>query len=240
MKPLGPASALVLALAAAAAPAQESPDFLEAFSGEWYVFEASARSGGDPCRIDLEQAGAPPYPARSAGCTAPLGDIAAWRIEDGMISLSAGEGDRVATLGGSQFRLTGEFSSGSDGLIMERPQGDGTSAQLAAAVRRHGCYYAGFGSDCASPEALAAPPKGPGRIEALANVNVRTQPRRGAEIIGVVPQGATISTQTCLQASDGYWCRAAFGEETGWIAKSALRQEQWPVITFSVVPGADS
>ena len=240
MKPFGPVSALVLFLTAAPAAAQDAPDFVEAFAGEWYVFDASARSGGDPCRIDLEQAGSPPYPAQSSGCTGSLAGIAAWRIENAMISLSAGDGDPIATLGGSQFRLTGEFSAGSDGLIVERPQGDGTSARLAAAVRRHGCYYAGFDSDCASREALAAPAKGPGRIEALANVNVRTQPRRGAEIIGVVPQGSTISTQTCLQASDGYWCRAAFGGEAGWIAKSALRQEQWPVVTFSVVPGTES
>lgn len=232
--------ALVLSLFASAALGQEAPDIRGAFSGEWYVFDPSARSGDDSCQISLEGAEEEPYPARSERCTGDLDDLSAWRIEDGMIQLVGGEGHGIASLGGSQFRLTGALTSGQGGLIVERPQGDGASAELAAAVRRQGCYYVGFGSDCASEDELAAPPKGPGRIKALASVNVRTQPRRGAEIIGVVPQGSTVSTQSCLQASDGYWCQAAFGDRTGWIAKSAIRRGRWPVVTFAVVPAERS
>jgi hypothetical protein len=34
-------------------------------------------------------------------------------------------------------------------------------------------------------------------------------------------------------ASDGPWCRAKFGDTTGWLRKFAIRQNRWPIVTFA-------
>ncbi len=229
---LGAFATAALANFGAAATAQDDTRFVDAFSGPWFAFDVAARAGEDPCRIDLDQGDDAPLPARTSGCAETLAGVSGWRIEGGMIHLIGGGGDELASLGGNQFRMTGEVSQAGTSLILDRAEGDGTGADLARAVRRHGCYFSGFASDCAAPEALAAPPRGRGRITALADVNVRVQPRREAEILGVVERGSSIATESCLQTADGYWCRASFGDAPGWIAKSALRQDEWPVVTF--------
>ncbi|MEO4000465.1 hypothetical protein [Mesorhizobium sp. CAU 1732] len=33
-------------------------------------------------------------------------------------------------------------------------------------------------------------------------------------------------------ATDGAWCRAKFGERTGWMRKLALRQNRRAIVTF--------
>jgi SH3-like domain-containing protein len=78
------------------------------------------------------------------------------------------------------------------------------------------------------------------RIDVLVKLNVRNQPRRGAAVIGTVPPDSTVTVNACLTTSDGIWCRARFGDSMGWMAKSALRQGEWPVITYVNAGPAES
>jgi SH3-like domain-containing protein len=71
------------------------------------------------------------------------------------------------------------------------------------------------------------------RINVLVNLNARVEARDGAGILGVVPANTCIVADVCQEASDGVWCRARFGEDFGWLKKVALRQERWPVLTFT-------
>ena len=71
-----------------------------------------------------------------------------------------------------------------------------------------------------------------GRVEILVNLNVRNQPRRDAPVVGILDKGLVITLDYCTSASDGVWCRAIFGTETGWLAKTALRQNEWPIVTY--------
>jgi hypothetical protein len=33
--------------------------------------------------------------------------------------------------------------------------------------------------------------------------------------------------------ADGVWCQAKVGDKDGWIRKVALRQNKWPILTFT-------
>ncbi|WP_102108652.1 SH3 domain-containing protein [Oceaniglobus roseus] len=143
----------------------------------------------------------------------------------------------VTALGGNQRRITGELEAGGAGIVLERADGDGSGTALSSALARHRCYYLGFTQDCAKPEQVSRPEltEGGGAygvIDVLVNLNVRSQPRRDAPSLGIVPADTSIKVNDCLQASDGIWCRAAFGENEGWLAKTALRQQEWPIVTY--------
>ncbi|WP_226781151.1 hypothetical protein [Oceaniglobus trochenteri] len=238
-------SALALALTTLlpqGAAAQTEQDFINAFGGEWYVFEPSQRQDGDVCAITLSKERKDDLlPAVTKGCAAPLSTADSWLINQGQIVLSAGE-DVLAVMGGNQFRITGELSGSSTSLVIERAQGDGNSARIAAALRKHKCYYLGFGQDCAEksdlsiPEMAGEPPVA--TIRTLANLNARAQPRRDAATIGNIAQGTEVRVNQCLTASDGPWCRARIGENVIWLAMTALRQDEWPIVTYrAVAPG---
>lgn len=224
-----------LALIAAPALAQSEDELVTAFSGDWYVFDPAFRSGGGECKIALDREMA----ATVSGCGAALIGIATWRIEDGQIMLADEADQLVAAMGGNQQRITGTLADSGQGLIVERADGDGTAAAISNALGRHRCYFIGFTRTCAGPDVMAAPQPSAedpslGRIEVLANLNVRTQPRRDAAVIGVVQQGTPVAVDYCTVASDGVWCRAVFGTQAGWLAKIALRQNEWPIITYRI------
>ena len=235
-------------LVAGQAPAQSTADFIGAFSGEWYVFDPAFRSGGSECRINLGAnaagiAGTGTLPASSTGCAAPLASVAGWRIEDGQILLIDEDTALISSLGGNQRRITGTTTARDLGLIIERAEGDGSNVAISSAISRHRCYFLGFSQTCADAEALAAPqPSGSdgsfGSVEVLASLNVRTQPRRDSPIIGTLAEGTVVNLNYCTMATDGIWCRASFGTETGWLAKSALRQNEWPIVTYRVTASA--
>lgn len=103
---------------------------------------------------------------------------------------------------------------------------------LEAARRTGGCFYAGFTTKCVDA-AQAAPPAPQGAsVQVLVNLNVRAEARDDAEIVGVVPTQTCVMTELCITATDGPWCRAEFGERTGWMRKLALRQNRWAIVTF--------
>lgn len=224
-----------LAVMAAPALAQSEEELVAAFSGDWYVFDPAFRSGGAECKITLD----PEMAATVSGCGAALIGIATWRIEDGQIMLADGADQVVAALGGNQQRITGTLVDSGQGLIVERAEGDGAAVAIRNALGRHRCYFIGFTRSCAGSDEMAAPQPSAedpslGRIEVLANLNVRTQPRRDAAVIGVVQEGTPVAVDYCTVASDGVWCRAVFGTQAGWLAKTALRQNEWPIITYRI------
>jgi hypothetical protein len=226
-------------LASGAAPvlAQSQADFVTAFSGKWQVYEQRMASGEGQCTLDLSglAGGDARMPLKTAGCAAPLADAVNWAIEGNQLVLRDGQNQTVATLGGNQRRITGTAPDGTP-LVLERPGGDGTAATLQAAYNASGCYYLGYTQTCAPRAQLGEPgpaPDGRIRIQMETNLMAHSEPRADADTIGTVQQGTCVVVDACTMASDGPWCRAKFGPETGWLRKFTLRQNRWPVITFT-------
>lgn len=231
-----------LVLVANPATAQDRAAVVEAFSGEWFQFDPAQTEGAGPCQVLLRGADEAadqdaPMPAQSRECRAPIEDLSAWTVEDGRLILLDGAGERLAELGGNQRRLTGTRAADGLGMVIERASGDGSNTELANAVQRHRCYYLGTSSECAPREELQPPEFSEdeprlAEIETLGNLRARSQPRRDASGVGTIPEGTCIKVNQCLTASDGLWCRARFGDVDAWLAKSAVRQEEWPIVTF--------
>lgn len=220
-------------LAGSTAHAQSEAEILNAFSGEWQIVDERYSTGSGSCTLSLlQEPEQDNYRLNSEGCGAELAPVSAWGVEDGQMILLDEGGTAIARLGGNQIRMSGNSASGSP-IILERVSASGQAEQIEAAHRASGCYYAGFSDDCAPASELAKPATGtPARIEVLVNLNVRAEPRDNADIIGVIPAGSCITTELCLQATDGVWCRAQFQDRSGWMRKLALRRDRWPVVTF--------
>lgn len=220
-----------------AAHAQTDEEFFEAFSGDWFVFDPQWGNGGT-CEVQLRADGEELFkPAEIRNCNAPLSGIARWTIMAGQLGLQTAEGVTIVRLGGNQQRITGEFADTGRGIVMERANGSPAAIDLAEALRRHRCFFLGYTDVCVSEEALARPvfvQDGGrlGEIETLVDLNVRSQPRPDAAMLGTVSEGSCIRINDCLVASDGIWCRARFGNQSGWLSKTALRQGEWPVVTY--------
>ena len=234
--------ALTLCVAGvSAARAQSAEAFVKAFSGQWYVFDNAYSSGPEPCGLQLgtEGAGDPKrYEAKAESCTAPLSALTKWHIEEGQLQLLDAEGTTIAQLGGNQLRVTGDLGDGSRAVIAERGAGNQDTAALAAAIRKHRCVYSGFTSTCAEKADLQAPEMTGddgafSSVGVLVKLNVRNQPRNDAPVIGVLNEGTCLKVNYCTTASDGVWCRARFGAQSGWVKKTALRQSEWPVMTYA-------
>ncbi|WP_417423685.1 SH3 domain-containing protein [Hoeflea sp.] len=216
--------------------AQSSDEFVKAFSGEWYVFDSDFRDGDQTCQISLDtEAKGDRFLASSKNCGAPLTSIATWGILENQLGLFTDAGEPMAKLGGNQLRVTGETLSDHVGLIFERAQGDGNNVQISAAIQRYGCVFDGFSNQCADKANLGKPEvkaDAAQEVNVVVNLNIRSQPRRNSQPIGIVSKDTCVKVSQCLSASDGIWCSAQFGDKTGWLAKTALRQDKWPVITF--------
>lgn len=227
-------AALVMTMSLEAA-AQSEPEFLDAFSGVWQVYD-DGYADGSPCEIRLSKEQTESGLAlETSSCKLELAEVSHWEIVDGQLALKIGA-DTVAMLGGSQQRISGSTAIGAP-LIMERPEPSETTKQVTAARQSSGCYFLGFTNNCADDDQLKKPAvagDGSGaRINVLVNLNARVEARDGAGILGVVPANTCIVADVCQEASDGVWCRARFGEDFGWLKKVALRQERWPVLTFT-------
>lgn len=219
--------------------AQEDVDdtFLQAFSGLWFVFDPSLSTSGN-CTIELSPDLTPAgiYGATSLNCTEPLSDTAAWKIDNGQIRLLPRESSKtIVALGGNQYRISGGVDGTESSVILERSDGDEASRKLREAISKYRCIYRGFTSKCAQPEELKKAefrPTTTTRIRTLVNLNVRTQPRSDAAILGVLPAQAEIVVEECAITTDGIWCEGLFGERKGWFTRTALRDNTWPILTF--------
>lgn len=219
---------------------QDQAAFIAAFSGQWFVFDPQYGTGGMTCTLILDSN--PPeadgkFKSTATNCSEPLDSLVGWDIQQGQLGYYDTSGTRIATLGGSQQRVTGKLDATERGLIVERAQGDASTREIAAAIGRHRCIYVGLSQKCADMEDLRKPAMTEeggtyGSVGVVVNLNVRDQPRSNAPVVGTLPIGTCLKVNFCTVASDGIWCRAKFGEQDGWVHKTAVRQGEWPVLTY--------
>ena len=226
---------VVLAALAPSAHAQSEAEFVEVLAGQWEVYDDGYAVDGKHCVITLKNTKVESdYELSVESCGLELGMLTSWRIADGQLGLVA-DGTMIASLGGNQFRMSGSSNIGAP-VILDRVGETAAMDRILAAYKASGCYYLGFTSTCVDEAQLAKPAIPPdgsaARIGILVNLNVRAEAREDANVVGVVPANSCIATEVCATASDGVWCRARFGEVSGWLKKLALRQERWPVVTF--------
>lgn len=229
------AAFLALGLAAPAALAQSEQEFVNALKGQWEVYDDAYDLDGKHCLVTLNDTKVEAdYALSVQSCALELGSLTSWRIVDGQLGLVA-DGTLVATLGGNQFRMSGNSSIGAP-VIFDRVGETAAMDRILEAHKASGCYYLGFSSTCVDDAQLAKPAVpsdgSAARIAILVNLNVRAEAREDASVVGVVPANSCVVTEVCSTASDGVWCRARFGDASGWLKKLALRQERWPVVTF--------
>jgi hypothetical protein len=217
------------------AVAQTEAEFIKAFAGQWEVHDDSYAVDGARCTIMLkEETVDGGFAISVASCGLELGMLTSWRIVDNQLGLMVDD-TMVAALGGNQLRMSGDSNIGAP-VIMDRVGDAGVMDQISKARQESGCYYLGFTTTCVDEAQLSKPAipsdGSPARIGVLVNLNVRAEARDDAEVLGVVPANSCIVTEVCANAVDGVWCKARFGDTTGWLKKLALRQERWPVVTF--------
>lgn len=223
-------------LSASAAMAQSEAELIAAFKGEWQSFDELHSAEGKACKITLSGDGADGrYNASTESCKLELAEVSGWRIQDGQMVLLVGD-NPFANLGGNQMRMSGTTAIGAP-VVLDRVGENALVDRVAAARKSSGCYYLGFTDTCADDKQVekpVVPTDGSGlKINVLVNLNARVEARDDARVLGVVPANSCIVADVCVKAADGVWCRAPFGEQSGWLKKVALRQERWPVITFA-------
>lgn len=216
--------------------AQSQADFVNAFSGKWQIYEQRLAAGSGMCKLDLSKNADGAHMAlKVTDCATPLASATSWSIEGSQLVLYDAQGKQMVKLGGNQKRVTGT-SEDNTPIILERAGGDGTAARLQATYNASGCYYLGYTQTCASRAELGEPAPAPdGRIQInlAANLGVHSEPRGDSAVIGTAKKGSCIAVDTCTMASDGPWCRATFGQSTGWLRKLTIRENRWPVVTFT-------
>ncbi|TPN45860.1 hypothetical protein FJ981_26360 [Mesorhizobium sp. B1-1-4] len=229
---------VVLAVAGMSFPAtvvraQSVDQFVQAFSGTWQLVDARYSNLPSTCHMALGSTADANgrFAIKGLGCRGDAALVSSWGVSEGQMALFDAAGAVIARLGGNQRRISGTSVSGAP-LIFEKVGVAGTAAMLEAAKRAGGCFYSGFTSKCADA-AQAAPPAPEGAsVQVLVKLNVRAEARDDAEVVGVVPSQTCVTTELCMTATDGPWCRAKFGERTGWMRKLALRQNRWAIVTF--------
>jgi hypothetical protein len=217
------------------AHAQSEAEFVTAFAGKWQALDPAASDGSGICTLTFETLSADgTYSASTADCRGVLSSLKRWSIQNGQLVLMTEESSILARLGGNQKRMTGEAVN-STHIVIERDGGDGSANLLQSALNASGCFYLGYTSNCAVAADEAKPEftGGTANINVLVDLNARTEARADAPILGVVKQGTCLRVDRCVLSSDGAWCRAPFGQANGWVKKLSLRQNRWPVITFT-------
>ena len=204
--------------------------FVRAFSGEWRAFDPSFRSGNDLCSIVLTRMQAQEearYDLQTRNCDDILSQVNTWGIVENQLAFFAGEAMK-ATLGGSPIRVSGETAEGRT-VILDR---EGASPPVSS----KGCIYEGYSPTCTEPADRSPPLKATDQQETFATVlvklNLRSQPRSDAPVVTILSPNTCITIKECVVASDGSWCKMKAGKQGAWARQTALRQEQWMVLTY--------
>ncbi len=220
---------------AAPASAQSEQDFVTALVGDWAVYDDAYSVAGKTCQVTLKpDANENGYALTTSDCRLEIADLTSWRIANQQLVLAIGP-TQIAALGGNQIRMSGDTGIGAP-LILDRIGANALVAAITKAREASGCFYLGFSTTCADDAQLQKPVAtadgAAPRLGIAVNLNVRDEARDTADVIGVVPANSCIIAETCVNAVDGVWCRAQFGEVKGWLKKLALRQDKWPIVTF--------
>ncbi|MDJ0858802.1 MAG: SH3 domain-containing protein [Dinoroseobacter sp.] len=229
-----------------ASHAQSLQQFREALSGQWVVFDPAYSVTSGQCTLLLQtnveatgllqEAQSRPA-AQSQDCISPISTVSSWDIQQGQLALYSNTNALLARLGGNQLRITGDLENSFASIVLERVTGDPYQRKISQALEKYRCIFLGYTGECAEPDELSAPRTladggTVANIQSLVFLNVRDQPRRTANVSRTLEPEACLQVNFCTTASDGIWCRASFGETSGWVAKTALRQDEWPVTTF--------
>lgn len=212
------------------------PRAIDVLSGHWYVFDPKFSVGAFACRIDLSKTATETYPeARSAHCAFPFNSAARWGYENGRLRILDRDGKEIADLGGSVTRLSGALGGAPGEVILEKVDAASDAKGIKTAIAQFGCVFHGYTQDCSLPEPEAADP---GRIEGrrvrtLTKLNVRAHPGLKAKIVGYIDKDVELSTDYCLRTSAEIWCKATFGDKSGWMTSIALREGKWAVRTLA-------
>ncbi len=211
--------------------AQTLDDFAQAFAGQWLTFSLP-KINGNPCTISFDGTSKNgSFGASTSNCIAPLDQVATWTVQSGQLVLLNAAGGALVSLGGNQFRLTGQFTSGRT-LIVERMKQANANQQLRLSIK---CAYVGYSSDCAKPKEFLAPntqDNATALVQVLVDLNSRREPRLDAEVIKTLPKNSCVAVSECVLASDGNWCKAQIDQQSAWFKKQAVRDGKWPIITF--------
>lgn len=242
MRSIPLASALLIALAAAATPAaaQSEADFVAAFAGDWQTLDPAVSSGG-ACRVTLDATGENGRYALSAErCGGALAQLSRWGIADNQLALFGAQDAVLARLGGNQNRMSGDLAAGGS-VVFERLAA-GASGPAPEVAGDAACVYYGYTASCARPEDRQMPVRTgvdeTARASVLVALNARTEARPDADVVATIPAGTCVVVDQCTAASDGNWCQASVSNFSGWIRQQAVRADRWPVLTYA--PGCAS
>lgn len=224
----------ILALQTSFATAAEKDDqFATAFAGNWITYSNEFSESGLNCILEFSDTKVDQsFPITTNGCVGALNNVRGWVVINGQLRLVDKAEKEIATLGGNQFRLSGLDAESGNTFIIEK---EAQAQAISKARKSISCSYLGYGKKCAEPRDYAAPTitkDGEAEVTILISLNARVEPRPDAQILGVLNQNSCMKVNACSQASDGLWCKANFGEKSGWFKKHAVRRGKWPVLTF--------
>lgn len=217
--------------------AQSETAFVAAFSGTWQTLDP-AFSGDGACRIvlsgtrDNDQ-----YALESSNCAGPMASLQGWAIVDNQLGLLGPDRAVIARLGGNQNRMSGQTASGST-VVFERITEEAAAAPaVVSASQTTGCVFYGYTATCATPDDLARPTAASEDVKPMAEVlvrlNARSEARPDASVVATIPPNTCVVIDECTTASDGNWCKARISDVSGWIRQQTVRQNRWPIVTYT-------
>jgi len=212
--------------------AQATNAVAQAFAGDWITYDQRHAAQGQ-CILSFSATGQDAlYPIKPQNCINQLANIRGWTLKNNQLIFVDDKKTPLAAVGGNQQRISGTFLQSGMPLILEKAA---LAQQITASRKAIRCSYLGYGQTCAKPRQFAPPAMGTdgtADIKALVNLNVRNEPRNNATVKAILKPESCVKATFCSLASDGLWCRIKLKDGIGWIKKQAVRQKQWPILTF--------
>ena len=222
----------ITVFASNSAHSQSTNAVAKAFAGQWITYD-NRHADQRPCTLTFSatKTGAI-YPITPSNCVKAMAEIRGWTLRNNQLVFTNEKNEPIAAVGGNQERISGTILKEGTPVILEKAA---LAARITKARKSIRCSYVGYGQSCAKPRQFAPPAigtDGSANIKTLVNLNLRSEPRNNATVKTVLKPKTCVKATFCALASDGLWCRVQVGDATGWIKKQAVRQKQWPIITF--------
>lgn len=207
----------------------DASTFAAAFAGDWLIFDGRYATAATPCRIQLKAEG-DPLAVITRDCHAAIAEVKFWRIEAGQLRLVTAAG-LFARLGGTTARVSGWDKAG-EPLVLDRDAGPALADPIIFARKTKGCWFVGYSDKCATAAQARRPAEKNARICTVVDLKLRGEARPETGVVGVLPAQTCVGTEVCVITASGPWCFIRFATAAGWVRQHALRQEEWPVLTF--------
>ena len=227
-------SAMIAIIFFAVSPvhAQSTNAVAKAFAGQWITYDNRHAAQGSCLLTFSATSNGSFYPISPSNCINAMATIRGWTLRNNQLVFIDDKNEPVAAVGGNQERISGTILKGKIPIIVEKTD---VAAPVSKARKGIRCSYVGYGQTCAKPRQFAPPTIGANAtadIKTLVNLNLRVEPRNNATVKTVLKPNSCLKADFCTLASDGLWCRVQVGDISGWVKKQAVRQKQWPIITF--------